>query len=82
MRPANPRRASEKHADLFQMCKLNVPIDDHYKKKFTCNLLYDVCDNFVGETVEYKVGGAYYCNENDYLEYSISLYFGFMKRFD
>ena len=76
----NINKIQSKEYEVFKLKKLNYKLDaEVIKKIFNEKLIKKIFNSFKAETINYKVGGQYYCNENNYLEYRADLYFGFIN---
>jgi hypothetical protein len=84
------RQKIKKNFDKIQKHELNIfnidvindidsKIFSKIKGMFTDEFINKIFESFPSQTINYKVGGPYYCNENNYIEYETDIYFGFVK---
>ena len=74
-------KIQEQEADAFKMEKLvhEVTVDE-LKELLTCEMITEIQSKFnVSKTINYHIGGTYYCNSHNYVEYKCDLSFGFIN---
>jgi len=75
----NIQKIQEKEFEIFQIEKIRMDFDtDMINKIFTNEFINNICKRFTSNTINYQIGGLYYCNQYEYQEYKSEIYFGFV----
>jgi len=64
---------------IFDLAAIPDNNFEQYLDMFTPELIVKIIEKFKTDTINYQIGGAYYCNEADYMEYQCGAYFGFFN---
>lgn len=77
----NMLKIQEQENEIFKMDRINY--DDRMEKAnkiITPEFVMELQKQFsAAQTINYQVGGSYFCNENDYKEYRCDTNFGFIN---
>jgi hypothetical protein len=75
----NMSKISSHYQELFASDKYPTKLTSiQLKTIFTNQLINRIIKKAEAKTISYHAGGAYYCNDNDYMEYTCDATFGFI----
>jgi len=74
---ANLAKIQKSERQIFDLAAIPDNNYEQYLDMFTPEVIVKIIDKFKTYTIKYQIGGTYYCNEADYMEYRCDAHFGF-----